>query len=41
MESAETLAAEGVEIAEQYLVLAESYLPMLINAGKAIRGDTE
>lgn len=36
MEGAEALANEGVVIAEEYLKLAESYLPMLINAGKAL-----
>jgi len=36
MESAETLAAEGAQMAEQYLALAESYLPMAINAAKAL-----
>ncbi len=36
MEGAESLANEGVEVAEQYLALAESYLPMVINAMKAL-----
>ncbi len=36
MDGVETLAAEGMEQAEQYLAIAESYLPLLINAAKAI-----
>lgn len=36
MDGVETLAAEGVEQAEHYLALAESYLPLLINAVKAV-----
>jgi small conductance mechanosensitive channel len=36
MEGAEALANEGVQMAEQYLALAESYLPMVINAAKAL-----